>query len=63
MKFNYEHDYPINIQNLYDRVSLPTSNWEGVECGKKKESGGKKFSLNSFFGHVTTSNSDGVVED
>lgn len=60
MKFNYEHDYPINIQNLYDRVALTPSPQQraGAESVAEKLSrvkrkslaeslGGKKFVFNS----------------
>lgn len=43
MKFNYEHDYPINIQNLYDtethsltpQIEPKLGRSRLLECGKK----------------------------
>lgn len=52
MKFNYEHDYPINIQNLWKSFY-----WEGA---------GKRVRGKVFFGHVcyvaTTSAVEAVAE-
>lgn len=63
MKFNYEHDYPINIQNLYDRLFLLTPltrphlrrsrMWQKTTQRMKVGLCWGKKKFYSYFGHVT----------